>query len=114
MELLQCIQCMQWFLMIYTNCGFLVDIVATEVHRASLPHTFPRGGNVQEKGETLWTPKQVAEFLHVSKSWLSPQVMLGKLEAVAISGSKRKVKRFDPAYIKAKFSARSDGNGKSE
>src|SRR5258708_12990179 len=100
MELLQCIQCMQWFLMIYTNCGFLVDIVATEVHRASLLHTFSRGGNVEEKGESLWTPKQVAEFLHVSKSWLSRQVKLGNLDAVPISRNKRNAQPFIPPPLK--------------
>jgi len=61
------------------------------------------------EAEPLWTTKQVANYLHVSRSWIARAVKAGRLQAIEMSSGERKHRRFDPTYIRAQFT-----NGKSE
>lgn len=49
--------------------------------------------------ESLWTSKDVAEFLQVSLRWVEKQRALGGIPCVPLPG--RRLVRFDPETIRA-------------
>mgnify|MGYP001560690192 CR=1 FL=1 len=53
--------------------------------------------------ETLWTPRDVAAFLQVSRSWVYAKAESGLLPALRVGG----LLRFDPAKVRAWVAAES-------
>jgi len=47
--------------------------------------------------ESLWTPREVAEFLQLSRSWVYQHAEAGKLPCIRIGGALR----FEPEAIRA-------------
>jgi len=63
--------------------------------------------------DQLLTLKQVARLLNVSPSWVAREVRTGKLKAMRIGGTKRKISRFDPDYIRAFISKANTAQGEA-